>query len=187
MATLPSYLLYPADIFVDKSPHIVGTVLGSCVAVCLYDPLLKFGVINHYVLPQWNGSDIATMKYGNLSIIRILGELLYHGSKYENIVAKVFGGAEGLTGMPTNFHIGRRNVLIAKEILNEFRIPILVSDVGGNQGKKVTFNTYTGETNCMHIQRRDTLAYANSSNRKDQIGLICRKSDPFGFSPVVNI
>ncbi|MDR1172033.1 MAG: chemotaxis protein CheD, partial [Bacteroidales bacterium] len=126
MKSLPKHLLYPADIFVDKSPHTVSTVLGSCVSVCLYDPALGRGAINHFILPQWNGHDLATMKYGNLSIIRILEELLTLGSKYENIVARVFGGAEVLTGTPTNFHIGRRNARIAIEILTEFKIPILL-------------------------------------------------------------
>jgi chemotaxis protein CheD len=155
MKSLPKHLLYPADIFVDKSPHIVGTVLGSCISVCLHDPVLRQGAINHFILPQWNGHDLATMKYGNLAIIRILEELLTLGSKYEDIVAKVFGGAEVLTGTPTNFHIGRRNTHIAIEILTEFKIPILLSDVGGNRGRKINFNTLTGEVEYDFIRHRE--------------------------------
>jgi len=145
MKFLAKRLLYPADIYVDRKPCMVSTVLGSCVSVCFHDPILEQGAINHYILPHWNGNDLATMKYGNLAIIRILGELLTLGSKYEDIVAKVFGGAEVLTKTPTNFNIGKRNVQIAFEILNEFRIPILISDVGGNKGRKINFNTLTGE------------------------------------------
>ena len=154
MKSLPKRLLYPADIFVDKTPCMVSTVLGSCVSVCFYDPALKQGAINHYILPQWNGHDLATMKYGNLAIIRILGELLVLGSKYENIVAKVFGGAEVLSGTPTKFNIGKRNAQIAFEILNEFRIPIVISDVGGNKGRKINFNTLTGEVEYEFIRNR---------------------------------
>ena len=154
MKSLPKRLLYPADIFVDKTPCVVSTVLGSCVSVCFYDPILKQGAINHYILPLWNGHDLATMKYGNLAIIRILGELLTLGSKYENVVAKVYGGAEVLTGTPTNFHIGKRNAQIAFEILNEFRIPIIVSDIGGNKGRKINFNTLTGEVEYEFIRKR---------------------------------
>ena len=155
MNSLPMHLLYPADIFVEKTPYIVTTVLGSCVSVCLYDPTLEQGAINHYILPQWNGHDLATMKYGNLSIIRILEMMLILGSSYENIVAKVFGGAEVLTGMPTNFHIGKRNVKIANEILKELKIPVIVSDVGGNRGRKISFNTLTGEVDSDFINTRD--------------------------------
>lgn len=155
MKSLPKLLLYPADIFVDRSPHIVSTILGSCVSVCLYDPVLKQGAINHFILPQWNGHDLATMKYGNLAIIRILEELLIIGSKYENIVAKVFGGAEVLTETPTNFHIGKRNAKIALEILNEFKIPVLLLEVGGNRGRKIIFNTLTGEVEYNFIRQKE--------------------------------
>ena len=153
--SFPKHLLYPADILVVKDPYIVSTVLGSCVSVCLHDPELGYGAINHYILPHWNGHDLATMKYGNLSIIRILEELLILGSKFENIVAKVFGGAEVLSGLPTNFHIGRRNVKLANEILNEFKIPVLLWDVGGNRGRKIIFNTYTGEVDFALIRKRE--------------------------------
>ncbi|MDR2038060.1 MAG: chemotaxis protein CheD [Bacteroidales bacterium] len=154
MEDLPRYLLYPADIFVDKVPHIVSTVLGSCVSVCLYSPQMQIGAINHYILPQWNGNDLATMKYGNLAIIRILEGLLNFGCKYEDIEAKVLGGAEVLTGTPTRFHIGRRNVKIATEILNEFKIPIVFSNIGGDTGRKITFNTKTGEVDSYFIQKK---------------------------------
>ena len=145
MNFLPKYMLYPADIFVGKSPCKVSTVLGSCISVCFHDPVLKQGAINHFILPQWNGHDLATMKYGNLSIIRILEELLLLGSKYENIVANVFGGAEILVETPSSFHIGKRNTKIAFEILTEFKIPVLISDVGGKKGRRISFNTLTGE------------------------------------------
>jgi chemotaxis protein CheD len=157
MKPLPMHLLYPADIFVEKAPYIVNTVLGSCVSVCLHDSALRQGAINHYILPHWNGHDLATMKYGNLSIIRILEELLMLGSDYENIVAKVFGGAEVLMGMPTNFHIGKRNAQIAIDILTELKIPVIFSDIGGNRGRKISFNTLTGEVTYDLIIQRDKI------------------------------
>ena len=156
MNSLPKHMLYPADILVAKEPCLVSTVLGSCVSVCLFDAVTKLGAINHYVLPCWNGHDEATMKYGNLSIIRILEKLLLLGCKHENIVAKIFGGAEVLSGMPTNFHIGRRNVQIANDILNEFGIDILLSDVGGNTVRKIIFNTSTGEVEFELIRKRNS-------------------------------
>ncbi len=175
MKSLPKQLLYPADIFVDKSPHIVSTVLGSCVSVCLYDRVLQRGAINHFILPLWNGHDLSTMKYGNLAIIRILEELLILGSKYEDIEAGVFGGAEVLTGAPTNFHIGRRNARIAVEILNEFKIPIIQSNLGGNRGRKIIFNTLTGETNHEFIKHRTPVADLSTVvNREMGSGLLRR-------------
>ena len=155
MKFLPKHLLYPSDIYVSKTPCLVSTILGSCVSVCLHDPALKYGAINHYILPQWNGQDLMTMKYGNMAIIRILEELLKAGSKYENLTAKVFGGSEVLTGISSSFHIGKRNINIALEILNEFRIPVLLLEVGGNKGRKIIFNTSTGEVEYEFIRHRE--------------------------------
>ncbi|MDR3093729.1 MAG: chemotaxis protein CheD [Bacteroidales bacterium] len=157
MESLPKHLLYPADVFVQDKPYIVSTVLGSCVAVCLYSPEKQVGTVNHYILPLWNGSDIETMKYGNLSIIRIVEGMLSFGCDYGNIEAKVYGGAEVLTGSSVRFHIGQRNIAIANEMLKEFRIPITFSDVGGNMGRKITFNTKTGEVESYLIHRRKEL------------------------------
>jgi len=156
MSYLPHHLLYPANIFVEKTPCMVTTVLGSCVSVCLHDSSLGYGAINHFILPYWNGQDLVTMKYGNMSIIRILEEMLTLGSTYENIVAKIYGGAEVLTGMPVNFHIGSRNIKAATNILKEFKIPVLVSDIGGHKGRKITFNTLTGEVEC-EVIRKDNI------------------------------
>jgi chemotaxis protein CheD len=155
MKYLSKRLLYPADVFVGKVPCTVTTVLGSCISVCFHDPILHQGAINHYILPHWNGNDLATMKYGNMAIIRILGELLMLGSKYENVVAKVYGGAEVLQQAPTNFHIGKRNAHIAFEILNEFKIPVLFSDVGGNKGRKISFDIFSGEVYVEYIGSKD--------------------------------
>jgi chemotaxis protein CheD len=115
------------------------------------------GTINHYILPLWNGTDIETMKYGNLSIIRIVEGMLSFGCEYGNIGAKIYGGAEVLTGASARFHIGQRNIAIANEILKEFRIPVTFSDVGGNKGRKITFNTKPGEVECYLINRRPHL------------------------------
>ena len=158
MKPLPKCMLYPADIFADRSPAIVSTVLGSCVSVCLYDPVLEQGAINHYILPNWNGQDEVTMKYGDMSIIRILEVLLRFGSNLENLKAKVYGGAEVLRGMSTNFHIGKRNVQLAFEILKEFRIPVVFSDVEGTKGRKITFNTLTGKVQMDYIKYRTSPA-----------------------------
>jgi chemotaxis protein CheD len=128
---------------------------------------MKMGAVNHYILPQWNGNDLVTIKYGNLSIIKIVEGMLNFGCDYGNIVAKIYGGAEVLTGVSTRFNIGRRNIAVAREMLGEFRIPIIFEDVGGNKGRKITFNTYTGEVECHVIEKLEQL-----NKTKKQIPII---------------
>ena len=94
MDEYPVHFLYPAAMWIEKQPYRVHTILGSCFAVCLYDPVLQIGGINHYMLPYWNGQGLASPKYGNIAIEKLIEKMLFLGSKKENLKAKVFGGGE---------------------------------------------------------------------------------------------
>ena len=67
--------LAQSQIFSDTRPHRLSTVLGSCVAVCLWDQRLKFGGMNHYMLPMWNGAGLASPKYGNIAIPKLIEQM----------------------------------------------------------------------------------------------------------------
>ena len=101
------HYLYPGDIFVNLSPHSITTVLGSCIAVCMYDYKLKIGGMNHYLLPFWNGEGLASPRYGNIAIPKLIEKLLSLGSERKNLRAKVFGGGMVLS---VRGHQGRRIV-----------------------------------------------------------------------------
>jgi chemotaxis protein CheD len=139
------HYLYPAALFASKVPHQVTTILGTCVAVCLWDPVLKQGGINHYMLPFWNGDGLASPKYGNIAIEKLIEKLIINGSQKKNLVAKVFGGKEESSENAGLFHIGERNYKIAINMLEEERIPIVASNAGGQLGRKLYFYTDTGE------------------------------------------
>ncbi|NJM16513.1 MAG: chemotaxis protein CheD [Bacteroidales bacterium] len=143
--SLPVHYLYPAALFANRQPHLVNTILGSCVAVCLFDKALKIGGINHYMLPFWNGIGLASPKYGNIAIEKLYGQMLSFGSKHYNIEAKVFGGGEVIETKSANFNIGTRNVQFALETLEEMKIHVVGKSVGGKQGRKIQFISNTGE------------------------------------------
>jgi chemotaxis protein CheD len=153
MENLPIHFLYPAALFASKSPHQVNTILGSCVSVCLYDPVLMIGGINHYMLPLWNGQGLASPKYGNIAIEKLLEKMISMGSSKHNLRAKVFGGGEVIETNLVQFHIGERNIQIAKQLLDELKIPILGSSLGGKLGRKIEFNTCTGEVRQKYVQK----------------------------------
>lgn len=138
------HFLYPGTIFAEPSEHLISTVLGSCVAVCLWDKMAHVGGMNHIMLPLWNGEGLATPKYGNIAMEKLLAKVFSIGGRRENLVAKVFGGANvSGTGLEV-FMIGDRNITLAIEMLDEFRIPIIARDVGGNVGRKIIMNSATG-------------------------------------------
>ncbi len=163
MERLKTYYLYPASLFADKEPHVVTTILGSCVAVCLFDPILNQGGINHFMLPLWNGQGLASPRYGNIAIERLIERMLSLGSQKENLKAKVFGGGEVLQTNLDSFHIGERNIRVAIDILKEQGIPVVAKSVGGKVGRRIEFVTSTGEVRQKYIQKTIDVNEENSS------------------------
>lgn len=151
-----THYLYPSALFADKEPYLVDTILGSCVAVCLYDTVLKVGGINHYMLPLWNGTGLASPKYGNIAIEKLIEKLLSFGCKRENINAKIFGGGEVVETHNNMFRIGERNIETAENILKENKIKITGRSVGGKKGRKIRYNTHTGVVLMKYIEKQNT-------------------------------
>ncbi len=145
------HFLYPGALFVEPEPHLITTILGSCVSLCLYDPILKIGGMNHYMLPLWNGQGLASPRYGNIAIKKLIDNIQALGSSKKNLKAKIFGGSEIISTQISHFMIGERNISIVKDILHEEQIPIIASSVGGKYGRKIIYNTFTGEVRQKYV------------------------------------
>ena len=145
--------MYPAALYASTFPTIISTLLGSCVAVCLYDPVKKVGGMNHYMLPFWNGEGLPSPKFGNVAIKMLIDKMTKQGSKKDNLIAKVFGGAAVLETKRQVFFIGERNISIAYELLEKENIEIVAASTGGNKGRKLLFNTFTGEVRQKYIEK----------------------------------
>lgn len=143
-AAANKHFLFPGTIFAEPQEYLISTVLGSCVAVCLWDQAARRGGMNHIMLPLWNGEGLATPKYGNIAMEKLLAKVLSIGCRRENLLAKVFGGANvNGTGLEV-FMIGDRNITLAFQMLEEFRIPVVARDVGGQVGRKIIMNSASG-------------------------------------------
>ena len=139
------HFLHPSTICISKEPIWVTTVLGSCVSICLFDKEKGIGGINHFMLPYWNGEGLESPRYGNVAILQLYKEMLALGVKKSDIVCKIFGGAEVLGDQSSVFNVGQRNVEVARKVILEMGIPVVSSSTGGKQGRKIHFNTGTGE------------------------------------------
>jgi len=148
-----SYYLFPATLFASKEPHLISTILGSCVAVCLWDSELGYGGINHYMLPLWNGKGLASPKFGNIAIQKLYEKMLGLGCGKMNLQAKVFGGADILQATSYQFNIGERNIEIAKEYLRELNIQVTGISVGGVNGRKILFDSHKGSVIQKYIEK----------------------------------
>lgn len=149
-----THFLYPSALFASKEPHAINTILGSCVAVCLYDHVLKVGGVNHYMLPLWNGQGLASPKYGNIAIPRLIDKMLEMGCNQKHLKAKIFGGANIFESKLEQFQVGERNITVAEQMLKEYDIPIISGSVGGSNGRRIQFNSYTGEVRQKIIEKK---------------------------------
>jgi len=139
------FYLYPSSLFAALSPTVVNTILGTCVSVCLWDPHMKIGGINHYMLPHWNGEGLASPKYGNIAIEKLIQAMLQLGAKREHLQAKVFGGKSSSEGHSIQYRVGERNAQLAITQLHKENIQVVSSSLGGGYGRKLIFHTDTGE------------------------------------------
>jgi chemotaxis protein CheD len=141
----------PGHIFVSAAPAAVTTILGSCVAVCLWDPRMRVGGINHFMLPQYASADGASPRFGNVAMDQLFEQMRLAGARLPLLQARVYGGSCMFQQMqsPTG-HLGQKNAALALEFLRRRNIEIIDTAVGGTRGRRLTFHTDEG-TACLKL------------------------------------
>lgn len=140
------HFVHPGQVHASRTPCAISTVLGSCVAVCLWDPRGQIGGLNHFVLPYHSANTLQLeARFANVAMQRLLAEVLDLGATRERLCAKVFGGACVLPSLAKRAGgLGTSNVEAARRLLGELRIPIVAEDVGGERGRRLIFYTDDG-------------------------------------------
>ena len=139
----------------------IATLLGSCVAVCLIDPKLKLGGMNHFLLPSRTGSantDTDIILNGDFSMEVLVNGLINKGASKARLIAKAFGGGTIVSSI--RMAIGERNAEFAQEWLEREKISLVASDFSGPWSRKVIFVPQTGDTFC----RRMSITQAGASD-----------------------
>ena len=140
--------------WVVDSEKPLSTLLGSCVAVCLFDPLMKIGGINHFMLPEMGrnkNSDVDSLLSGSYAMEALLNALLIKGAKKIRLQAKAFGGGTIIDTDGGSLSIGMRNANFAKEWLVREGIPLRSSDFLGPWSRKIVFLPFNGEAFCKRL------------------------------------
>jgi chemotaxis protein CheD len=138
--------LQPGQLMVAVQPRRIVTILGSCVAVCLYDPRLRVGGSSHHLLPYWAGDGHRSARFGNVAVERLVEEMAHAGCRRTDLVAKVFGGACVLDAFQeTSRHLGAKNVDAALLALGAAGVAVVAQDTGGRRGRRLVFDSASGE------------------------------------------
>jgi chemotaxis protein CheD len=135
--------LTPGTLWCGSEPSLVSTVLGSCVAVCLIDRHQRAAGMNHFILPQGISAE-NNLRYGDISLDRMLDRMFRMGCHRNDLRAKIFGGAAVLAVSQAD-SVGTKNVELSLAWLAAHEIPILARRTGGRHGMTLRFDTGTGE------------------------------------------
>ena len=143
--------LFPGQMQVANEPTVLSTILGSCVAVALFDIKRKTGGLNHFLLPFSPEGSSGSLRYGDFSMKKMLQTLLQGGSVQTDIRAKIYGGNSVLEGV-TAIDIGTKNLNFARKWLAEMHIPIVEEKVQGKQGCRIAFKSDDFSVQWSHIR-----------------------------------
>lgn len=119
--------------------------------MCLWDRKMRYGGMNHFIRPLTHDQTQATPQYGNVAVAALVRIMEEAGCKRENMLAQVLGG--GAPKHATGKHLGVQNVEVAREMLARKRISIVGEDVGGVIGRKIAFDTGTGQLAVLKVHK----------------------------------
>ncbi|MEX8192056.1 chemoreceptor glutamine deamidase CheD [Comamonas guangdongensis] len=140
---LNSAKVLPGEYFVSREDIAVVTVLGSCIAACLWDRNMRVGGMNHFMLPEGDSSDVSG-RYGSYAMELLINEMLKQGARRESMQAKIFGGGQVMHNF-TTMNVGERNTAFVTDYLQTERIPIVSQDVLDIYPRKVVFFPSSGK------------------------------------------
>ena len=174
----------------------IATLLGSCVAVCLFDPKLKLGGMNHFLLPTKTNSsnaDTDVILNGDYAMEVLVNGLLNKGANKSRLVAKAFGGGTIVSSI--RMAIGERNAEFAREWLDREGIPLVASDFSGPWSRKIIFVPATGDAFCRRIPTTQAACSTSAvrrafraprfwcATRRRRSGSTCRRTSPTRRAP----
>ena len=133
----------PGEYFVTDQDILIMTVLGSCIAACIWDTKAGVGGMNHFMLPEGDSSDTSG-RYGSYAMELLINEMIKLGARKESMQAKVFGGGQVMAGF-TTMNVGERNTQFVLDYLHTERITLVSKDVLDIHPRKVVFFPTTGK------------------------------------------
>lgn len=166
-AELRPVTIYIGDVFATPQPTMIKTVLGSCVAVCLWDPETRVGGMNHFLLPDSVSDATADpARFGANAMDLLLCEMQKAGADRRRLRAKVFGGARVLAVPEEADGVPARNITSALDFLRRHGFPITGEDLGGCRARRVHFHTDSGRAFVQRITSATALRRVTAAEQR---------------------
>lgn len=171
--------VFPGEYSLTRDPEeVLVTVLGSCVAACIRDPLMNIGGMNHFMLAHshsggW-GEDSKSTRFGNFAMEKLINELIKAGCARERMEIKVFGGGNVTD---TSNAIGTDNAEFVLRYLAAEGLRCAAQDLGGSYPRRIHYHAATGKivrrflgATETHAVSRAESEYANSLKARQVVG-----------------
>ena len=159
----------PGEYYVSRQDEIISTVLGSCVAACVRDPVTKVGGMNHFMLPGesnrnggWGGEGGLVTRYGIAAMENLINDILKQGSEKSRLEFKLFGGGAVLAMEQNN--IGDRNIAFVRDFIETEGFQVLAEDLGGPHPRKVNYYPATGRVMVRKLRSLQSRVVADKEN-----------------------
>jgi chemotaxis protein CheD len=136
---------------VSADPDVMlTTLLGSCVAACLWDPLAGVGGMNHFLLPGEAGAE--GMRYGVHAMELLVNDIQRRGGRRERLTAKLFGGARLSEHLSD---VGHLNAAFAERFVRDEGIRVAGSSLRGEQARRIQFWPVGGRARQILLSRSE--------------------------------
>jgi chemotaxis protein CheD len=191
-------IIHPGEFYVSTKEEVISTLLGSCVAACLYDPVNKIIGMNHFLLVYKKHSfdkpiiESEEGRYGIQAMELLINAMMAKGASRLNLKAKCFGGGDvlKLRGEPGGRQsVGSVNIDFIREFLKNEKIPMVGSALGGNFGRNVhfvgsdfsVFVKMIGETQKAKLERKERKYWKKSIDEHEKeakaVAAVIRKNE----------
>ena len=142
---------------------VVSTILGSCISICLWDPVAGVGGMNHLLLPELRAEGHA-LSAGAVDMDRLINKMMPLGAERSRLRAKLFGGSSMLSGRTD---IGVRNSAFGREYLRNEGIPCEAENTGGPRARRIRFWPATGKAQMRFVDEAPEIPKVRVIERND--------------------
>jgi chemotaxis protein CheD len=147
--------ILPGQYYVTTADELVTTVLGSCVAACIWDPEAGVGGMNHFMIPGMdqsgagdNNDSYGPARYGLFAMEFLINAILKCGARRERLLVKLAGGGQVVRSRTP---IGQENVAFARQYLEDERFQLVGEHVEGDRARRLVFHPLSGRSKVLEL------------------------------------
>lgn len=148
MIERPEVTIHIGQVYATREPTVIKTILGSCIAVCLLDPVTHVGGMNHFMLPAPGSASedrVDGSQFGIHAMDLLIGAIQKAGGERRSLLAKLFGGAQVLRLGGNGRSVPEQNIDFVEGFMRTEGITVVSRDLGGYLPRRIHFHTETGK------------------------------------------